>query len=659
MKFKTLILENFLSFKNLELDLNGVSVINGENLTEDSQESNGSGKSAIFSAIEAVLFNSTQREGVSVKDLVMWGEKSSYVSLSIYCPSRQEEMLIERVIGKGAKLSISINSEQANFSTTNDGNDFIINWLGLSRDDFLNYYLVGKAKYTSFYTSSNKVKLDMISRFSNLSVLDSSDEVVTKSIEEKEEDLNLISASLYKNEGIVERINLEIDAEKNRDFGLERENKLSTIKSRIFTFESAISLGKESIEANNSLIASNTNKIAEELNQIKLLGIEMKKVDVPNFDEAIAEIDAECSSVEGDKKKDADLLESLTKDLNGLSSDIQKAKLNVSGSITCPKCNHNFNPSVDKNIEFEIKFIDDATKVVEQVSTNIEKLNKSIKNRSGEINELHKEKSELYLSIEKANQAIKQISTSISDAESRIRQADSTIERKENSNKSILSDEEYKLKQILDLKKEMVELQVGSVDAEKISNWETEIENIRLNVKHLKGEKESVDEEIKKLNIWKHNLKMFRSELSTEVLDVITAYTNKELNGFKTDLQIKWEGFKVLGNGSLSDKITPTIIRNGEDKKFGSFSGGERAKLEYASILANQYIINSTHPHGGLDFLMTDEITEGLDGMGLDLLVKALVKTNKTILLITHVTNRSLECNQITVVKEFGVSRIQ
>jgi len=636
-----------------------VSVINGVNKTDDNQESNGSGKSAIFSAMEVALFNTTQREGVTVKDLVQWGSKSAYISLSIYCPARQEELLIERTIGKNAKLDILINSEQADYSTTDDGNNLIIRWLGISRDDFLNYYLVGKKKYNSFYTSSNKVKLDMISRFSNLSVLDPSDDVVSGMIDKKLSMVNDLSTNISKNGGRVEQIKSQIEYENSRDFTSERDNKISTIKSRIDRLNEVIDVYESNIEINNDVISNSVAGIEKEKSKIITLTEELSKIDIPDFNSLISEIDNKCSTIDLNTNLKSEELNETKDSLNNLLSDIRTAEMNVKGSITCPKCSHVFNPSIDKDISSEKKFIEDANGIVETIGNSITALQESITAQKFKYSELQSEKSEIYNSINLANKKVSELSSTINDAKFAINTYNRTIERKKRNTELAYEDIKLKKQQIAEYNIEISNVVTDSIDTQKIAALEKEKQEVELLIEKDKEEVDNINDEIKKLNVWKYNLKIFRSELSTEVLDVITAYTNKELEAMKTDLLIKWDGFKILGNGNLSDKITPTVIRNGEKKKFGNFSGGERAKLEYASILANQYIINSTHPHNGLDFLMTDEITEGLDGLGLDMLIKALSNTNKTILLITHVVNRSLSCNRITVTKEFGVSTIK
>jgi len=123
-------------------------------------------------------------------------------------------------------------------------------------------------------------------------------------------------------------------------------------------------------------------------------------------------------------------------------------------------------------------------------------------------------------------------------------------------------------------------------------------------------------------------------------------------------MQIRWEGMKMLSDGKLKEEINAIILRDLGQRKFKSLSGGERARLDYSMILTLQRMINYTNKYGGLDFLSTDETCEGLDALGLSDLMKSFSNLNKTILLTTHVVNRTISDNILLIRKVNGVSEI-
>jgi DNA repair protein SbcC/Rad50 len=133
------------------------------------------------------------------------------------------------------------------------------------------------------------------------------------------------------------------------------------------------------------------------------------------------------------------------------------------------------------------------------------------------------------------------------------------------------------------------------------------------------------------------------------------------LEKMRCNLSVKLEGYKVNKDGSIREKVTPIILRDGEQEGSGSyrkFSGGERAKIDFAMIVALQTLINNNCENSGLDLLWIDEVTESLDGRGLENLIESVRDLGKTILVTSHVTHESHHDNILTIEKVNGKSRI-
>ena len=111
---------------------------------------------------------------------------------------------------------------------------------------------------------------------------------------------------------------------------------------------------------------------------------------------------------------------------------------------------------------------------------------------------------------------------------------------------------------------------------------------------------------------------------------------------------------KLRNLGDIKDELNILVLRD-EPLLYGSFSGGERGRLEYAMILAQQTMINQSNPYGGLHFLFTDEVAEGIDSLGLKNIVKSLENFTIPILLTTHVTNQFVGAKILKVIKENNI----
>lgn len=135
--------------------------------------------------------------------------------------------------------------------------------------------------------------------------------------------------------------------------------------------------------------------------------------------------------------------------------------------------------------------------------------------------------------------------------------------------------------------------------------------------------------------------------------------TNEFLKELGNDILVRLDGYKVKANGTIKEEISATIIRDGE-RTFSSLSGGEQVRVLFSSILANRYLINTTHPYGGLDFLSVDEVFDKIDSLGMKYLIRSAKKLETCIMVISHVSDEDLAGEDIlTIQKINGVSTIK
>ena len=71
----------------------------------------------------------------------------------------------------------------------------------------------------------------------------------------------------------------------------------------------------------------------------------------------------------------------------------------------------------------------------------------------------------------------------------------------------------------------------------------------------------------------------------------------------------------LLKSGKVREKISISLLRDGVDcGSFGKFSAGEAARVNLATILAMQKLVNANcDDEKGLDLLVLDEILEAVD----------------------------------------------
>ena len=93
---------------------------------------------------------------------------------------------------------------------------------------------------------------------------------------------------------------------------------------------------------------------------------------------------------------------------------------------------------------------------------------------------------------------------------------------------------------------------------------------------------------------------------------------------------------------------------------FGKFSAGEAARVNLATILAMQKLVNGNcDGDKGLDLLVLDEILEAVDEAGLASMFEALNLLGGTVLVVSHgECGRRGYPHKLVIVKENGESRL-
>lgn len=656
-------LNNFLSFVELDYSFSSTTtLINGENLSDEGQDSNGAGKTVIQSGLEKVLLDYTSRKKVKSSDLIRRGEKQSIIETSIYCPIRLERLKVVRTLNlKGSdKVEVFINDEPQSFATVNDGNNFIIDWIGISKEDISNYYIVNKHRFKSFFSSSNTEKLKLISRFSNTQSV----EVAEQSTKEKIDELKgcIIekqreSASI---EGKISIIKEQINEcnEDCFDESVQREiegyeNTINKLNEQIKSSEAKIRISLSELEQ-SKVEVGDCNKRLEGL--INDLG-KLQKTDELRV--KIEEITSNIDSKLPEKRKYDSKLKSDRSTVRDAEKYLDSINEKLRGVITCPKCNFRFKEHSDIDVsEVELEKVEaeelqaEALREVYESQRKLDEIQAILDKETYNLNKYTEMESEVLKSHRSAKSKVDSVREEISDWEVEIKRSERAI---------AVSKEEIEglNNRITDINKNIEEAKLRKYDDSQKLKFVEKLEEQESLLVISNKIIEKKTEEVRNTEEWGLRLKEFRMYLANIGINEIQKHCNEMLSDMRSDMLASVDGFKVLADGRIKDEITATIIRDGGIYDFGSFSNGEQGRLEYAMIIALQKMINATNKWGGLHFLMTDEVCEGIDGTGLLLLAKSLKVMDFPILITTHVTNQSVDVDTITVVKENNVSRLK
>ena len=174
------------------------------------------------------------------------------------------------------------------------------------------------------------------------------------------------------------------------------------------------------------------------------------------------------------------------------------------------------------------------------------------------------------------------------------------------------------------------------------------------------GRKTAVDARVRALEIQRERFVQFKTYLANTKIEALSRITNEFLQDIGSDIRIRFDGYTVLKSGKVREKISISLLRDGMDcGSFGKFSAGEAARVNLATILAMQKLVNGNcDGDKGLDLLVLDEILEAVDEAGLASMFEALNLLGGTVLVVSHGNVAEGYPHKLVIVKENGESRL-
>ncbi|MEG0456186.1 MAG: SMC family ATPase, partial [Bacteroides sp.] len=330
------------------------------------------------------------------------------------------------------------------------------------------------------------------------------------------------------------------------------------------------------------------------------------------------------------------------------NSAIEALKNKIAGVITCPRCEFEFVAS-DRSFdvaqgEKELEQLQSELEQTTQKRTETEKTIVFIEQDQKEIQaarrKLNTDNSEWLAKVDAAEKELQTLNFKLESLQRKSRQLSDkliTIQKDIDNTRRKMFDEAY---EILDSattarRREMKSLQEDVVAAEssievlyttigEINNASPDevIISLRASLKTYRKksdevlkEKAQVEKELNRLKEQEQRFIQFRSYLANTKVEALSKITNEFLESIGSDLRIQFSGYTLLKTGKVREKISISILRDGIDcGSFGKLSAGESARLQLASILAMQKLVNSNcDADKGLSLIVLDEILSAVD----------------------------------------------
>ena len=770
-KLKNIEAKNLCAFRHLSYTLQqGVTtLIFGDNRDNESQQSNGAGKSALLECIAVGITGSPLRK-IRSEEIINDAAEECRIELHLTNDFSGEELVVaRRVPRKGASTVVctlrrdgkKVETDEAVQPSVDAYNRYILDKLGITRDELLNNFILSKYRYADFLSSSDKEKKEIINRFSNGILVDEAIARVEEDINPLSDEQQRINLELAGIDGRIEMLQEQIDRETAacEERGRTREARIAELEAAIAAKREQIRVRKEEMagigsamekvrQADEALqeLESSDTPLEECLKAIETFmplfpdarrtdwnravrlkkeNMEVTRASLTNLDAAVKQAEetlakkhaawerfkadhAGFRSLYKDKTADfqsrlldidkqlrdlAGRLDNLRRTRRTISAGIDELSNKLAGTIACPACGHEFlvaHPGFN---------IEAGTKDLRMRQQQLSEINGRIEAGEQQTEEVEMRQSRIRTESRTLESDRHSWEQRLSEHERTVRGATDNVESAEHQRKrthaeiaalqdevdgirrkvfdevfgfidernAVLSREKHKAEEdiraagcAVDTLRETIREVNETATTDLMQSLRATMQQEKQRSMETARRKFEVDDRVRALEVQRERFVQFKTYLANTKIEALSRVTNEFLIAIGSDIRIRFDGYTVLKSGKVREKISISLLRDGVDcGSFGKFSAGEAARVNLATILAMQRLVNANCDDGkGLDLLVLDEILEAVDEAGLASMFEALNALGGTVLVVSHGNVAEGYPHKLVITKEHGESRI-
>lgn len=591
------------------------TVIFGENRDAEDCDNNGAGKSTIFEAIAIALTNKSLRD-LDKEMFINRDAEDCTIEFELQNDVLNSSLKIVRKFFRGsksAKIELIENGKvNSQMTSVNEANKRIYELIGISREDLLRYYIISQDNSYTFFKAGDVEKKEVLNRITSADMINP----------------------------IIEELG---DRKK------QLTSDISEIESGISSIQDKIEFFKEQ-KANNEAVSDDyeikakSDRIEEIKEKRRDYERKVKKIDadIDNVQKNIEEVKSQLVPTDDLKSKRKKLKKSIDdyeKELSDSKSILRKINAEIDGVVECPNCKHKFIQGGDLDLSYSEAV--DMKKDTEILIKDYEEKIKSKKSKLDGINLKIQSSESLEEKIEDFNFSI------------------NSYKRKKKSYQEEIDDASKSINAIAE---EIRRIKAESKTEKVRKELEAKLKSLSSKLKELEDSGSEKQELLEMVNYWIYYMGKngFTTYLANRAVSIIEGITNSYLRKFHSNLSVEINGYKVLKDGTVREKIDVRVLDGGiSSTVFMGCSGGERGRVSLAGVLGIQHLINLSLDGRGLDLLLLDETFHGVDSRGQENMIKILENIGNTILMITqNVSSEFNSENKILIVKEDGVAKI-
>lgn len=639
MKIVSLEVQNFMSIGSLSVSLKdrGLVLVQGENLDDSSQLSNGSGKSSFADAISWCLFGSTAR-GQSADDVVnKVAGKNCYVKMSILddqgCLFRIDRYRKHYKNQNG--LHLALNGSSITKGTVALTQKEIVKIIGCSLEVFNAAVYSGQENLPDLPSMSDANLKAIVEEAADLKRfkraydrlnqrrfdLERSEGILLQSKASKETELETLKLTLQK---VFENISKwKTDNELEI---LRNEKEIEKISRAIYDLENQEE-EQRPVESSVDLDA-----LAEQIKQ-KIGYVRQKKVELQKVNQELQKKQVALSKIEGQ-------ISSVRSECLSKKQEYEKAKSD--DSKYCSECGSELDS--------------------EHLHNAIASKKKQLLKISAQLDKLSREYSDLDLEAGELRECAAELSEEVAIED--FLQAEYTETVRKISEQLGVSSKDLRLQQLRDSIKSIQEKKSKlKKETHPYADIEASVTKNIFEVKRIIVDLDArLQSKLKQIDVVKKSLTVFSSSgVRSHVLDVVTPFLNEKTNEYLSiltdgNISAEWHTISRNKNGDLREKFSISVFSKTGGKNFKSLSGGEKRKVRLSCSLALQDLVAS-RANKPISLYIADEIDDALDDAGLERLMSILeAKAKKcgTVLVISHNSLGDWIRNSFTLTKKDG-----
>lgn len=577
---------------------------------------NGHGKSSIALILEEVLFNKNSKS-IKKADIINRYVKDKSYTIELVLDKDGVEYKIKTVRGSTQTVKLFKDGTDISAHTSTQTYKNIEEILGFDHKTFSQIVYQSSSSSLEFLTAPDTARKKFLIEILNLGKYTQAQEVFKETAQELSRDITQVQAQ-------VNTVNAWLAKYSGTDLTLQEYVEVPVIADDLISEATELDKQIQGLESINKKITQN-NTYRQAQSKIKLFPIPEK----PTTDPKPLQVEAAKLTTESVE---------LSKTIRDSQAFVKKI-----GALhgTCPTCLQEINEAKIAELVAEQR----------QIQETAASSNTRITVRLGELDEL---KSAITKSLQAWDTASK------------------SKEEWEKYHALIDDDFQFDLLDKNELESKFRELQ-ASITALKASIARAEKQNIAASAHNAKVE--IVSKQMVEMNeeLETYSAKLHELSERMSIINVLTkTFSTTGLVAYKIECLVKdleeitneylvdlSDGrFQIAFRVNASDKLNVVITDNGKDIEMLALSGGERARVNVATLLAIRKLMQ-TLSSSRINLLILDETVETLDVDGKERLIEVLLREEHlNTFLVSHGFSHPL-LEKVNVVKSNNISQIE